>query len=191
MVKVERFGAAFALALSAVSSSGCLKATGGGKLTGNIHLGATITTGFQLQCTDLGGYGHVTGEFQYQDHTTNVAFHAVIDQYPLEMTFPPSTQPTALSCGAVDGLLTEDGLQGTFSALGTYTPHPTNLGPGGSVQVVIQGQNNAPYQSICVESNGQPVDALAVQIDPLDNGVYHGYAEITCLDKGNFTVFTE
>jgi hypothetical protein len=64
-----------------------------------------------------------------------------------------------------------------------------------SVMWQISRDSCRPYcnfsRSACVDSNGQPVDALAVQIDPLDNGVYHGYAEITCLDKGNFTVFTE
>jgi hypothetical protein len=155
-----------------MSLSGCLKAVGGGKLTGAIH-GGSITTGFQLRCEDVGtSAGHVTGQFQYQDHGTNVAFHVDIDQ------LLPTT------CEALDQILAGAGIPGTFSTLGTYTPQPQTVGIGGQVQVTIQSGPNAVSLAGCDPG----IDALAVQVR---SGFYASYAEQGCLEKGNFTVFTE
>jgi hypothetical protein len=89
-------------------------------------------------------------------------------------------------CGDLDQLLIGSGLQGTFSTLATYTP-PKNLGVGGQVQVTIEDQTNTIGLPSCNFLTGG-VDSLGVTIG---DGVYAGYAESGCLEKGNFTVFTE
>jgi len=189
MMRQKRFGIAVAVCVSAMSLTGCLKAVGGGKIT--LPNGGSITTGFQLRCEDVApfGFGHITGQFQYQDHGMNVAFHMDIDQPLLDNT----GQPVLVTCEALDQLLTgiggvgSVGMQRTFSVIGTYTPQPQNLGIGGQVQVTIQDGPN--YFSLAGCDPGD--DALVVQIDFNDPGVYHGYNQQGCLSKGNFTVFTE
>jgi hypothetical protein len=174
MMRQRRFVAVTVVLLSLPSLAGCFKATGGGKLTG-ATFGGSITTGFQFRCDDVGASGHVTGEVQYKDHGTGVAFHALIDQ------FLPQT------CAESDQLLTVNGLQGTFSALGTYTPQPKNSGDGGVIQVTIQDQTNTIGMFGCNPLLGG-VDSLTVTIG---SGMYAGYTEGGCLEKGNFTVFPE
>jgi hypothetical protein len=168
-----------------MSLAGCLKATGGGKLTGQNN-GGTITMGFQMRCEDVGPYGHVTGELQYNDHTMNVAFHAVIDT---TLAFGDPLNPLYVTCEELDNNIANYGF---FSTLATYTPYPRSVGLGGHLQISIQDQYKS--LSICKLTG---VDAMAVQII---DGVYgrggmlpmgQPYAEQGCLDKGNFTVFTE
>ncbi|PYR35797.1 MAG: hypothetical protein DMF90_12375 [Acidobacteria bacterium] len=173
MMRLRRFVVVTAVLLSLPSFAGCFKATGGGKLTG--PNGESITTGFQLRCDDVGSSGHITGEFQYRDHGTGVAFHAVIDQFFLD------------PCESLDQQLTDAGVQGTLSASGTYTPQPTDLGLPGTILVVIQDQTNTTGATGCNPPDGG-IDSLAVQ---LTGGFYGGRTLQACLEKGNFTVFSE
>jgi hypothetical protein len=173
MTRQSRFGIALGVCVSAITLTGCLKAVGGGNLT--TADGGLITTGFQMRCSDIGTSGHVTGQFQYHDHELNVAFHADIDQL------------LSMPCEEADRLLALPPIPipGTFQASGTYTPQPPNLGPGGLVQVTIQsGPNDFSFAGCDLGA-----DALVVQLS--GDGVYGTYNEQGCLEKGNFTVFTD
>jgi len=132
-----------------------------------------------MRCEDL-ETAHIFGEFQYHDHSivelvggtfNGVAVHGVIDAL-----IKRDGQNT--TCNAMD-----ESHPGTFEVLGFYTPQPKTRGEGGQFHLVIQDQNNT--DGLFCDPG---VDALGLV---LSGGVYDGYAEQGCLEKGNFTVFTE
>ena len=171
--------------------TGCKKTTGGGALTGLLY-GGKITLGFQMRCKNVAGSGHITGQFQYNDHTNDVAFHGLIDK-PLQAI----TQAQELeleTCEDVDTILADSGISGALfgwvdliqpgsGQLGTYTPQPKNLGEGGELGVLVVIENTNVELDCPTGTKG-----LIVQ---LSGGVYDGYLEGGCLDHGNFTIFEE
>jgi hypothetical protein len=178
MISYKQFVAGGAVLLSTVGLTGCLKASGGGVLIGSPgsqHPGAIISVGFAMRCDDVGGVGIITGEFQFNDHTDGVVFHGVINS-------PINGGIGNLTCEEGDALVNQTPLQSTLVAQGTYTPQPRTLGDGGAIQVAIQDGSG-------LADCGPGGDALAIQVT---SGVYGPlWAENVCLDKGNFTVFTQ
>jgi len=167
-------------AVAPIVITGCQKATGGGVLA--TYTG-TATFGFQSQCHDIGYpvgqvtpdlyVGHVTGQFQYKEKSTGVAFHGDMDFIPFEY----SSDMT--SCEVIDQLFAADGLPHAHLMAGTYTPQPKTAGPGGQVAVAVIDSD----VEFC--PNG---DALAIQ---LEGGIYDGYYTEGCLEHGNIVVHKE
>jgi hypothetical protein len=140
--------------------------------------------------TSIGTSGHVTGQFQYHDHGTNVAFHVDIDQLAVFPSLDGSF--VSFSCEALDQRPLA--LAGGFSTVGNYTPQPPSRGLGGQVQVTIQ---NGLSLSPIVVCDDVADDALQVQVITGFYSTGFGlngtdpYTDLGCLEKGNFTVFTE
>jgi hypothetical protein len=79
-----------------------------------------VTFGFQMTCDKE--TGEVRGQFQYNDHAGQVAFHGVIDDNVPDCelgTMNPAWE-------------------------GTYTPQPKTLGPGGTFKVTKIGEDDEP-----------------------------------------------
>ena len=165
--------------------TGCKKTSGGGWIPvdgGN----SKATFGYQASCANIAHpsnpdlfVGQVTGQFQYKDHGSNVAFHAVIDSIPYNI------DPAVTSCEGMAVLLAELDDQGfgyalnSFGMMGTYTPIPKNAGPGGQVTIGV-----ADNIAVICDAG----DAVSVV---LNGGVYDGYTKSGCLAGGNLTVFSE
>lgn len=160
--------------------TGCEKATGGGVLE---TYAGNATFGFQAQCHDIGYpvdqvtpdlyVGQVTGEFQYKEKSSGVAFHGDMDIIPFEYSYDLT------SCEVIDQIFAAEGLPNAFLMAGTYTPVPKTAGAGGQVvvDVIDSDIENCP--------NG---DALAVE---LSGGIYSGYYTEACLEHGNIVVHGE
>jgi hypothetical protein len=162
------------LAGISVGITGCKKATGGGTLTAS-QSGGKVNLGFQMRCDNVGDSGYLTGQFQWKDRGADVAVHGVIDAPLLPIL-------GALTCEGLGELLEQQGITGIFGDLGTfgigtYTPHPKNLGEGGDLSVTVFDAESL------LGCNGVRIT--------LSGGVHGAYSEAACLDNGNITVFSE
>lgn len=162
--------------------SACKKSSGGGVVenTG----GKKITFGYQLQCeneltnVDPEQYqAHITGQFQYKDREADVALHGRIDSDELQGAFI-----SGLTCEDLADFVEQNpGIIGDgHVAVGTYAPQPKNRGLGGNfiLQVTDQSDNTG-----CIEG-----DQLSLSIT---SGVYEGYQQGGCVEKGNISIFSE
>ena len=164
--------------------TGCKKTSGGGWIPVDGGNGKA-TFGYQASCANIAHpsiqdlfVGQVTGQFQYKDHVSKVAFHAVIDSIPYNI------DTAFTSCEGMAVLLAEVGEQvgfplSSFVMAGTYTPIPKNAGPGGQVTIGV-----ADNIAVICDAG----DAVSVV---LNGGVYDGYTKSGCLAGGNLTVFSE
>lgn len=145
------------------------------------------TIGFQASCENIGYpvgqiptdlfVGHVTGQFQYKDHSANVAFHADLDVIPHELEIPEFANK---SCEELDAYFEAEGLGTAFAMAGTYTPIPKNAGDGGEVIILVADGGDV----------GGCGDGDFVALE-LSGGVHDGYSAEGCLEAGNITVFKE
>ena len=156
----------------ALAGVACKKTSGGGWVD-SVVLDKKATFGYQASCSNIeyspGLFvGHVTGQFQYKDHGAGVAFHGDVDFTPYE----ENTDFT--SCETISLILDDTGNAPVFFMAGAYTAIPKNQGAGGSFIVAVG-------DGVCDEG-----DAIIVSVE---DGVFGGYNNESCLGGGNLTVF--
>ncbi len=207
MQKVRKFKVVTIVAIAfglVVGLSGCFKSSGGGVMTLDGDKKATF--GYQLSCEDVlvstapeVYRAHVTGNFQFKDRN---GFTDINDVYHKSVSFHGKIDSDRTPQGFVDfidslGEFTCDGLgelmqnnaQYLYFTYGTYTPQPKKLGFGGDFAVEITANN--PAIADPSNSNGCTTDDGDFLIVRVLSGVYEGYEQRGCVDKGNISHFTE
>jgi len=167
-MKIRNLPALAVLSIFALVLTGCEDFSGGGWIPALRDPSARATFGFSLHCSNTEGGVAFTGSFEFHDHSVTVprpngqqaklAIHGLL----------PSAVP-GTSCEALDAVF------GAGVFLGTYTPQPPNLGPGGSF--ILQVQDNGKKGP----SKEDVINVLLI------GGVFDGYSNIGTLGGGQIT----
>ncbi len=200
-----------AIAFGIVSGlSACNKSSGGGVMAVDGDKKATF--GYQLSCEDVlvstepeEYRAHVTGNFQFKDRNgftdingdyhKSVSFHGRIDSDRVPQAEVDIVDSFGeFTCDGLGQLMQEnpffgDQLQFTLLSYGTYTPQPKKLGLGGDFRINLTDSSSVIADPTsgngCTTDDG---DFLNVEVL---TGVYAGYNQGGCVDKGNISHFTE
>lgn len=179
-ISTKRFLLITTILVAVTGLSACKKSSGGGVVEN--AGGKKITFGYQFQCEDElvnvdpeQYQAHVTGQFQYKDREDDVALHGRIDSDNLEGAFI-----SGLTCKDLTDV--SEQLQHIIGdghiAVGTYTPQPKNRGLGGDFLLRVTDQGPG-----CIDG-----DQLSLLIL---SGVYNGYEQVGCVEKGNISISSE
>ena len=141
-MKLGRFAV---LSVAVLSLTGCIAGTytGGGWTPSPYDAEAKATFGGNFHAIDVDGDGEVfdwesetfdpddsfKGQFQYNDHGADVAFHGVVDGAYF------STEGNI--CGAPCDRPSLYSIIGSAYFEGTYTPVPKKIGPGGRFEALL------------------------------------------------------
>lgn len=200
-----------AIAFGLVSGlSGCFKSSGGGVMAVDGDKKATF--GYQLSCEDVlvstapeEYQAHITGNFQFKDRNgftdingdyhKSVSFHGRIDSDRTPQGFVDIVNSLGeFTCGGLGELMQDnpafgDQLQYLFLSYGTYTPQPKKLGLGGDFSIELT--DSSPVIANPTSNNGCTTDDGDFLVVTVISGVYEGYHQNGCVDKGNISHFTE
>lgn len=183
MQKITKRIVLISTVLVATGLTACNKSSGGGVVENDE--GKKITFGYQLKCEDIlvsvdpeKYQAHVTGNFQYKDRNAGVSLHGKIDSFESPFDLSEFTcQGFADFANSTPVFADPDH---NYIVNGTYSPQPKNAGLPGNFILGVSDQDPA---GTCIEG-----DVLSLT---LSDGVYGGYSQAGCVEKGNISIFSE